>query len=129
MSINVLVVDSDEEVQSDVFALLHNRYKDVNIHSVYDGDQAIDYLVTHGAYVDTVLLGTDMPATDGWEALYVLKDQDNWPHIPVVMMIPENNLWDDAMKAHTIGAEHFISKPISAFELLNVLDALLKEKV
>lgn len=125
MPINVLIVDSDVEIQDVVSDYLSTRYDDVVIWQAGNGEQAIDILTEHGDYVDTVLLGTDMPVTDGWEALHIIKDQDNWPKVPVVMMVPHESIWDDALKAHTIGAEHFISKPVSAFELSHVLDGLL----
>ncbi len=125
MPINVLVVDSDAEARDAVASVLEKRYKDVVIWQAKDGEKAIEILTEHGDYVDTVLLGTEMPVTDGWEALHVIKDRDNWPAVPVVMLVTEDTMWDDALKAHTIGAEHFVSKPVSAIELTPVLDKLL----
>lgn len=128
MPITVLVVDPDTKALRLISEMLRERYKelgDVNVVGIQDGEDAIEYLTEHGDYVDTILLGTDMPLTDGWEVLQIIKDEDNWPSLPVVMMVPQETVWDDALKAHTLGADHFISSPVSSFELTSVLDGLL----
>jgi CheY-like chemotaxis protein len=104
------------------------KYPNTELWRAKDGEEAIEFL-GDGVTVDVILLSTDLPVTDGWEALYVIKDQDNWPSIPVIMMLTEQNFWDDALKAHTIGAEHYVSRPVKSFELTSILDELLKEKV
>jgi len=125
MAVNVLIVDSDVEMCGSIGEMLQSRHSEVQPLVAHDGEEAIDVLVEHGDYVDAVMLSPDLPVTDGWELLYVLKDKDNWPEIPIVMMVTEHAMWEDSLKAHTLGANHFVSKPVSADELTPVLDKLL----
>lgn len=128
MRSKVLVVESDLTTLNAVTDLLLSQYPGIDVWTAIDGEEAIQFMEQNPA--DVVLMSTDLPATNGWEALYVLKDEDNWPSIPVVMVLPEGpKFWDDALKAHTIGADHYVSRPVKSFELTSILDELLKEKV
>lgn len=127
MTARVLVADSDPEMLETVAELLLAQYPRIEVWTVSDGEEAIRFL--EGGPADAIILSTDLPTTDGWEALYIIKDEDNWPSTPVVMMLTEQNFWDDALKACTIGAEHYASRPVKSFELTSILDELLKEKV
>lgn len=128
MKARVLVVDSDLEMLNVVTDLLMSQYPEIELWTALNGEEAIQFLETYSA--DVVIMSTDLPATDGWEALYVIKDEDNWPSTPVVMVLSEGpDFWDDALKACTIGADHYVSRPVKSFELTSILDELLKETV
>lgn len=130
MATNVLVVDSDTTSCEIVSGVLQSRYPDTTVTEINDGEEAIKALTEHGDYVDAIIIGTELSTIDGWELLYVIKDEDNWPGLPVVVMVTEASMWEDSLKAHTLGANHFISKSFNNQELFEVLDSVIEgEKV
>ncbi len=108
----VLIVDDESRFRSVLVSMLQARFE---LDQAASGEEAI-FLMTKRPY-DIVLLDTDMPYTDGWEVLQVIKDKDNWPSTRVIMLTldPEPEL---ALKAWNLGADDYVVKSFNKSAIL-----------
>jgi putative two-component system response regulator len=83
---------------------------------------------------DLILLDVDMPVTDGFEALAMLKADDNFKTIPVIFLTAKHDP-ESEIHGFEMGAIDFINKPFSPPVLLKRLethigtDMLIKESL
>ena len=78
---------------------------------------------------DLILLDVDMPEMDGFEAMQVLKSDNNLKSIPVIFLTAKE---DEGTKTRgfEVGVLDFISKPFSALILIERIEKhILKESV
>jgi adenylate cyclase len=75
-----------------------------------DGAQALELLETQT--VDLILLDVIMPGMDGVETLQRLKTNEKFRNIPVLMLSSLDET-DGAVRCIELGAEDFLSKPVS----------------
>ena len=71
---------------------------------------------------DAITLDIRMPVMDGWTVLDVLKRDPDLRHIPVDVITVE----DDALRAISIGAFQFLTKPVNRERLGEAMEALRK---
>jgi CheY-like chemotaxis protein len=129
----VLMADDDEDDQmfaQDAFAesgLPH----DINF--VNDGEALIEHLnscleadePSRTLLPDLILLDLNMPRKDGREALSEIKANPRLRHIPVVVLTTSSSD-GDVYKSYDIGANSYITKPVTFDSLVKVLDTLGK---
>ena len=85
------------------------------------GAEALELLLS-GAWEPALILSdVEMPVMDGWEFLEYVKTDDNFGHMPVVMV---TSLSSDEYrkKATDLGASDYLVKPFSLAELDRVLE-------
>jgi putative two-component system response regulator len=70
---------------------------------------------------DLILLDVDMPETDGFEALSILKADEKLKHIPVIFLTAKNDA-ESEIRGFEIGAIDFINKPFSPPVLLKRIE-------
>ncbi len=68
-----------------------------------------------------ILLDIMMPKIDGWEVLQSLRLNDKTKHIPIIIC----SAWGEPELAKSLGANHFLRKPIVQRELLEILENFL----
>ena len=73
---------------------------------------------------DIILLDIEMPETDGYEAIKILKANPKYKDIPVVFLSVHGDE-DTKSKCYELGAVDFVVKPMLKPVLLQVLDAHL----
>lgn len=117
----VLVVDDKESIREAVSEML--AIEDFEVKVATNGEEAIQVMTDNN--IDLVILDINMPITDGWETLRIIKDEYNgWPDTEVIMLTvhkePENPL-----KAWSIGASYYLPKPFSTANLLEVVHKAL----
>lgn len=109
---HVLIVDDDPGVQETFEALLFQE--DYQIEFADDGLQALSKISLKRP--DLILLDVMMPAMDGFEVCRRLKSNDQWKHIPVILVTALDSK-DDLVRGLDAGADEFISKPVIGAEL------------
>ncbi len=97
---------------------------------VENGEELLDYLYRRSRYAsedatrpDLILLDLNMPKKDGREALREIKSQAELRRIPVVVLTTSKSE-SDISQIYDMGANSFISKPVSFDSLVNVMKAL-----
>ncbi|MDP2311429.1 MAG: response regulator [Pseudomonadota bacterium] len=111
--------------------LLEHAFRTVGVVSelvfVEDGEELMDYLRGRGRHTggpgmrpDLILLDLNMPRKDGREALAEIKQDPRLRQIPVVVLTTSNAA-QDIRNAYDLGANSFITKPVSFDELARML--------
>jgi CheY-like chemotaxis protein len=97
------------------------------LHFVENGEELLDYLHRRGKYEGSmlarpglILLDLNMPRKDGREALREIKQDPELRKIPVVVLTT-SRADTDISKIYELGANSFISKPVTFDSLINVM--------
>ena len=97
------------------------------IYHVWDGEEALDYLLRRGNYADpeksprpnVVLLDLRLPKIDGLEVLREIKNTEGLKRVPVVVLTT-SQAEIDASRAYDCHANSYLIKPLD-FELFTKL--------
>lgn len=109
----VLVIDDNAGLIE-----LFGRYltgEDYRLIPASDGAEGLR--LAEEAAPDIVVLDVMMPKQDGWEILQRLQNQRDTRHIPVIVC----SVLDDPELAYSLGATHFLAKPVNRIRLLESL--------
>lgn len=102
-----------------------------DLHFVENGEELLDYLQRQGKYQQVVsaprpgliLLDLNMPRKDGREALREIKADPELKKIPVVILTT-SKADTDISRIYDLGANSFISKPVTFESLVKVMKTL-----
>jgi DNA-binding response OmpR family regulator len=75
---------------------------------------------------DIILLDLMLPKLDGYKICRLLKFDDRYKHIPIIILSARTQEGDQAL-ALEMGANRFISKPYDFSEILGLIETLLKQ--
>jgi len=115
---SVLVVDDEPPMAKFLLEILARR--GVHATAVFDGEEAMEHLESNTW--DLVLTDMKMPKADGLSVLR--KARQCAPEMPVVMITGYGSV-DSAVEAMRAGCYEFLTKPLTADRVENVLDSLL----
>ena|SRR2546423_13565536 len=101
-----------------------------DLHFVENGEELMDYLRRRGSYAQSaaprpglILLDLNMPKKDGREALREIKSDPELRKIPVVVLTT-SKADTDIGQIYELGANSFISKPVTFDSLVSVMKIL-----
>jgi len=128
--ITILLADDDpEDCMLAQDALAESKLAN-QLHVVQDGEELLDYLYQRGKYDATnaprpglILLDLNMPRLDGREALARIKSDANLRAIPVVVLTT-SKAEEDIYRTYDLGANSYITKPVSFEGLVGVTRTL-----
>lgn len=128
--IRILLVDDNEADIKITVRALSKATVPSTVHTVYDGEQALQFLKKEhapGTHVpferpDLILLDLNMPRMDGFEFLRRAKSELTLKTIPVVIFSSSNNT-KDIQHAYDLGAASYIQKPIDYNELIQLVES------
>jgi CheY-like chemotaxis protein len=129
----VLMAEDDEDDLLLVKAALAASGLPVELRSVSDGEELIEYLSRRNRFANPclspmpnlILLDLNMPRKDGRQALAEIKANPNFEQIPVVVLTTSSDT-SDIWACHELGADSFVTKPNNFQALVNLLMALGK---
>lgn len=127
----VLMADDDEDdcmMVKDAFS--ENIKQEVEVSCVQDGEELLNYLQRKGRFADKlrypdpalVLLDLNMPKMGGLEALAAIRANDRLKMIPVVVLTTSDESLD-IKESYSLGANSFITKPLSYEALVNIINS------
>jgi CheY-like chemotaxis protein len=90
--------------------------------SSYSGETAVEIALKENP--DLILLDIMMPKMDGFEVFSKLKEHEETKDIPVVFLTASGQRSDEN-RAIEMGAKHFLTKPFSPNNLLEVVNKVL----
>ena len=123
-----------EDSESDVL-LLKRAFDQMGIHvllySVRDGAEAIAYLEGQGKYEqraefplpDLLLLDLKMPLANGFEVIQWVRAQPRLSPLRIVVLTTSDQV-GDIDRAHRLGANSFLVKPVSFSEFRETVQTL-----
>ena len=86
------------------------------VESIADGRKAAER-IDAGPAVDQVLLDVMLPYTDGFELLARMRGNPVWKDVPVIILTSKTRE-HDAVRALSLGADDYLTKPFSPAELV-----------
>ena len=131
--ITILMADDDR----DDCLLVKDAFKESRLANdlrfVEDGEELMDYLYHRGKYADVknsprpglILLDLNMPRKDGREALEDIKSDHDLKSIPIVVLTTSKQE-EDILRSYDVGANSYITKPVTFKELVEVMKFLGK---
>ncbi len=94
------------------------------VESIGDGRKAAER-IDAGPAVDLVLLDVMLPYTDGFELLARMRGNPVWKDVPVIILTSKTRE-HDAVRALSLGADDYLTKPFSPAELVARIRRRLK---
>ncbi len=123
----LLVEDSPSDTELTVEALQKGKVLN-NLSIVEDGVLAMEFLRGKGRYAnaprpDLILLDLNLPRRDGREVLAEIKADPSLKCIPVVVLTT-SQAEQDVMRAYSLHANCYITKPVDFRQFLEVIEAI-----
>jgi two-component system chemotaxis response regulator CheY len=81
-----------------------------------DGEEALNVISENYCDISLILLDWNMPGIDGYELLRIIKSDDRFKSIPVMMVTTESEKLS-IIKAIQAGANHYVVKPFTMEEV------------
>ncbi|GGI56179.1 response regulator [Winogradskyella haliclonae] len=110
-NLNILLIEDDQIEILKFERILSTISKNHKQHNETNGEAALQYLKTTKNFPDLILLDLNMPKMNGLEFLKILKSDDGFHHIPVVVLTTSNNK-EDIKEAYRIGIAGYVMKPL-----------------
>lgn len=126
--ISILMADDDPDDRRFARdALAKSRLANA-LQCVEDGEELLEYLGRRGRYggpdaparPGLILLDLNMPRVDGREALRAIKADPELRQIPIVILTT-SRAEEDVFRSYDLGANSFISKPVTFNGLVEVM--------
>lgn len=121
MKPRVLIVDDDE--RNLTLLAVKMKREGYEVDTAGNGLEALKKVQSFDP--DLVLMDVMMPQMDGYEALRLLKSNEETRYIPVIMLTGRTEVEDKVM-GFEVGAEDYISKPYSLMEVAARVKSLLR---
>jgi CheY-like chemotaxis protein len=115
---HVLLAEDDADHAFFTTRAFHEAHGDlVEMRTVGDGEELLDYLNQRGDYADAprphlIVLDLKMPKKGGLEVLAELRDQEELRLIPVVVLSSSDRS-EDVNESYARGANSYVTKPAS----------------
>jgi CheY-like chemotaxis protein len=133
MSVPITILLADDDLDDCLLAraaLAESRVANA-LYTVHDGEALLDYLQRRGEYAvpgaaprpGVILLDLNMPKLDGREALARIKSDPDLRRIPIVVLTT-SRAEEDIFRSYDLGANSFISKPVTFEGLVAVMRGL-----
>ncbi len=118
----ILVVDDEIDLVKTIqFSLELEGYK---VLVSYNGEDALTQARKENP--DLILLDIMLPKLDGYKVCRLLKFDEQYKHIPILMMTAKTQEKDKLMGKET-GANEYITKPFDMEELMGKIKAYLSK--
>lgn len=119
----LLVDDSEADVRLTVEALKEAKIRN-QIHVVYDGESALEWLRKPGQKrPDLILLDLNLPGLDGREVLAELKSDPDLSIVPVVVLTT-SHAEEDILKTYRLHCNCYITKPVDLNQFIRVVQSI-----
>lgn len=95
------------------------------VHFVYDGVQAIEFLKNKGAFIasphpNVIVLDLNMPRKTGFEVLEEIKNDSRYSSIPIIVLSSENDP-EEIDKIKSKYKINFVAKPFEYNDYIKVI--------
>ncbi len=120
----ILVVD--DEPRNIKILQIQLQARGYDIITAGDGAEALQ--IISNDQPDLILLDINMPKVDGFEVVERVRANQKTEFIPIVMITALRDTQENRIKAVEAGADDFIEKPFSSFEVLARIRSLLRIK-
>jgi DNA-binding response OmpR family regulator len=118
----ILVVDDEADLVETIRFPL--EMEGFNVLTSYNGEDALNQ--ARKETPDLILLDLMLPKLDGYKICRLLKFDEKYKHIPILMLTAKTQEKDKLLGKET-GADEFITKPFEMDELIKKVKAYLNK--
>jgi two-component system alkaline phosphatase synthesis response regulator PhoP len=118
----ILVVDDEADLVETIRFPL--EMEGFNVLVSYNGDDALNQARKENP--DLILLDLMLPKLDGYKVCRLLKFDERYKHIPILMLTAKTQEKDKLLGKET-GADEYITKPFDIDELMKKVKAYLNK--
>jgi twitching motility two-component system response regulator PilG len=114
--VKVMVIDDSKTIRRTAESLLKKAGCEVT--TATDGFEALAKIADH--HPDVIFVDIMMPRLDGYQTCALIKHNDVFKNIPVIMLSSKDGLFDRA-RGRIVGSEQYLTKPFTKDELLGAI--------
>jgi CheY-like chemotaxis protein len=123
----LLIEDNPGDARLTQEALKDGKVKN-NLHIVYDGAEATDFLFKRGQYKDAprpdlIILDLNLPKKNGQEVLAEIKTDNSLKSIPVIILTI-SKAEEDIVRSYNLHANCFLIKPLDLNQFFEVVKSI-----
>ncbi|MEQ1143327.1 twitching motility response regulator PilG [Acinetobacter soli] len=115
-AIKIMVIDDSKTIRRTAETLLQKE--GYTVVTATDGFEALAKIAQTNP--DIIFVDIMMPRLDGYQTCALIKNSQNYQHIPVIMLSSKDGLFDQA-KGRIVGSDEYLIKPFSKDELLSAI--------
>lgn len=115
-ALKVLVIDDSNTIRRSAENML--RREGYEVETSEDGFDALSKIAR--IKPDLVFVDIMMPRLDGYQTCAIIKNNEDFKHIPVIMLTSKDGLFDKA-RGRVVGSDLYLIKPFTRDELLNAV--------
>ncbi|MES9847084.1 MAG: twitching motility response regulator PilG, partial [Candidatus Thiodiazotropha sp.] len=119
--VKVMVIDDSKTIRRTAESLLKKAGCEVT--TATDGFEALAKIADH--HPDVIFVDIMMPRLDGYQTCALIKHNDVFKKIPVIMLSSKDGLFDRA-RGRIVGSEQYLTKPFTKDELLGAIKRYVK---
>jgi len=117
----ILIVDDDSDDHYFLRTALNRVVPQALIESVYDGEEALEYLNSCTFMPNVIFLDLNMAKISGRETIKIIKKNEILSKVPVVIFTTSKDE-DEKAEMLALGAAGFYSKPNQIEDLISVVE-------
>ena len=118
---NILVVE-DSPTMRQLITFAMKRIANAKVIEATDGVDALKKLSSEK--IDLILADINMPVMDGLKLVSLVKNNQSYKDIPVIIITTEGAK-EDKERALAIGANAYLAKPIQTQELIKLVNSFI----
>ncbi|KGL63840.1 response regulator [Polaribacter sp. Hel1_85] len=89
-----------------------------------NGEEALKILEDKSNFPDIILLDLNMPKMSGIEFLTIIKNSDEFKHIPIIILTTSDNQ-KDLFECYRIGISGYVLKPLKYDDYVKKIESVL----
>jgi len=121
----ILIVDDEEEIVD--LVAYHLKGKGYQTLTAYNGFEALEKVQSEAPEV--MILDLMMPELDGWELCQIIRRHDNEAIRGIsILMLSARAMPEDRVHGLHLGADEYLTKPISVNELILRVEKLIEKR-
>jgi len=118
----ILIVEDNLELLMLMQHMLRAHYR---VFAAQNGKDALD--IIHKTDLDLIVSDVMMPEMDGLELTKTIKEDDNYKHLPVILLTAKTQA-EDQEEALRIGADEYLTKPFRLSDLKLRIDNIIENR-
>ena len=118
--LKVMVIDDSKTIRRTAENLL--KKEGCEVVTAVDGFEALSKIAETKPNI--IFVDIMMPRLDGYQTCALIKNNQAFKKIPVVMLSSKDGLFERA-RGRIVGAEHYMTKPFTREELLNTIKSFV----
>ncbi len=116
-NLKVMIIDDSKTIRRTAETLLQRE--GCQVVTAIDGFDALAKIAETNP--DIIFVDIMMPRLDGYQTCALIKNNQGYQNIPVIMLSSKDGLFDQA-KGKIVGSEQYLTKPFSKEELFEAIN-------